>query len=494
MTESGSRLAEIPTVIRHVHLIGVGGTAMAALAGMLTEKGYRVTGSDNQLYEPTASLLKKSRVEVIAGFAPSNLTPPPDLAVVGNVITRNNPEAEALLGSTVPYLSMPEALWHFFLRERRVLMVAGTHGKTTSTAMMAYVLRAAERHPSMLVGGVAKDFGSNYCLGTGPDFVIEGDEYDTAFFDKGPKFLHYRAAGAIVTAVEFDHADIYRDLEHVEASFEALAAQMDAGRVLVVCADFPRALASTRATAAKRLTFGLHAGEFRADNIRVGADGARFAITRNSARVADDVHLPIGGRMNVANALGVYVLLSEFGISDAEIQAGLKSFAGVVRRQEVIGEARGITVVDDFAHHPTAIRVTLEAIAERFPGRRLIVAFEPRSNTARRNVFQQAFAESFDRASRVYFGPVYFKENDPIPPEDRLQTDLLAREITSRGPLARACVSNDEILTRMLSEARAGDVAVFLSNGPFDNLKDRFLASVGSRQQIPGRAGSSERS
>src|SRR5271167_3719519 len=227
MPDSGSaaRLSRIPADARRVHLIGVGGTAMAALAGMLVERGLSVTGSDNQLYEPTASLLRNSRVGLMTGFSPANLLPAPDLVVVGNAIVPGNPEAVALLASSIPYLSMPEALWHFFLRCRRVLMGAGTHGKTTSTAMMAHVLAAAGRDPSMLVGGVARDFATNYRLGNGSDFVIEGDEYDTAFFDKGPKFLHYRAHGAIITAVEFDHADIYSDLQHVQASFRSLANQ-----------------------------------------------------------------------------------------------------------------------------------------------------------------------------------------------------------------------------------------------------------------------------
>jgi UDP-N-acetylmuramate: L-alanyl-gamma-D-glutamyl-meso-diaminopimelate ligase len=479
---SAGRLARVPAEARHVHLIGVGGTAMAALAGMLTESGLRVTGSDNQLYEPTASLLKGSRVGVMAGFSAENLAPPPDLVIVGNVITRNNPEAEALLKTTIPYLSMPEALWHFFLRHKRVLMVAGTHGKTTTTAMIAHVLRAARRDPSMMVGGVAKDFGSNYCIGKGGDFVIEGDEYDTAFFDKGPKFLHYRANAAIITAVEFDHADIYRDLDHVKSSFRALADSMDDTRILAVCADSPEALEVSVKTRANRLTYGLKFGEFRATDIRVRADGAHFNIERDDNRVVEDAHLTIGGRMNVANALGAYVLLSQCGVPSQQIVAGLKSFAGVVRRQEVIGEAAGVTVVDDFAHHPTAIGVTLEAVAERFPGRRILAAFEPRSNTARRNVFQEGFAAAFDRAARVYLGPVYFKDNDPIPPERRLDTRKLAASIRVRGPAAAACDSNAQVLDLMLKEARAGDVALFMSNGPFDNLKERFLAAHRARQ------------
>jgi UDP-N-acetylmuramate: L-alanyl-gamma-D-glutamyl-meso-diaminopimelate ligase len=330
----------------------------------------------------------------------------------------------------------------------------------------------------MMVGGVAKDFGSNYRLGNGGDFVIEGDEYDTAFFDKGPKFLHYRATAAIITAVEFDHADIYRDLDHVKSSFRALVDQMDAARVLVVCADFHEALDVSKTARARKLTYGLKAGDFRAVDIRMAADGAHFSVARGDHHIIDRVHLPIGGRMNVANALGAFVLLSECGLSPDEIARGLKSFTGVVRRQEVIGEAEGITVVDDFAHHPTAIRVTLEAIAERFTGHRILAAFEPRSNTARRNVFQEGFASAFDRASRVYLGPVYFKDNDPIPEAERLNTTELADAIAERGPMAVACDSSDEILAAMLHDARPGDIALFMSNGPFDNLKERFLAAL----------------
>ena len=474
-SSSAERLARVPATVKHVHLIGVGGTAMAALAGMLTESGFRVTGSDNQLYEPTASLLKSSRVEVITGFRPANLDTNPDLVVVGNVIPRSNEEAVALLATAIPYLSMPEALWHFFLRHKRVLMVAGTHGKTTTTSMIARILEIAGRDPSMMVGGLAKDFGSNYRMGAGGDFVIEGDEYDTAFFDKGPKFLHYHPFGAIVTAVEFDHADIYRDLDHVKSSFRALADQMDSSRVLVVCADSPHALDSTKDTRAKRITYGLSSGEYRATNIRSGEGGAHFDIERESQRIARNVHLPIGGKMNVANALGAFALLMASGLEPVEIAKGLAAFGGVVRRQEVIGEAAGITVIDDFAHHPTAIGATLDAIADRFGTRRIIAAFEPRSNSARRNVFQSGFAGAFDRAARVYLGPVYFKENDPIPLSDRLDTKVLASEITKRGPITEACTSNEEILEHLLRDAKKGDIAIFMSNGPFDRLKDRFL-------------------
>jgi UDP-N-acetylmuramate: L-alanyl-gamma-D-glutamyl-meso-diaminopimelate ligase len=479
---SRARLSRIPPNVRHVHLTGVAGSAMTALAGMLSGSGLRVTGSDNELYEPAASLLKQLNIEVRGVYDGANLAPAPDLVVIGNVVTRTNPEAVALLATQIPYVSMPEALWHFFLQHRRVLMVAGTHGKTTSTAMMAHVLDAAERDPSMLVGGLALDFGSNYRLGAGADFVIEGDEYDTAFFDKGPKFLHYGASGVIITAVEFDHADIYRDLDHVKSSFRALVAQLDSGRMLAVCADFPGAIEVSEGARAKRLTFGLDAGEFRAAQIRIAPDGAHFSVERDGKLTGAELHLPVGGRMNVANALGVWVLLKELGLDSEEIASGLKSFRGVARRQEIVGEAAEITVVDDFAHHPTAIRATLDAISGRFAGRRILAAFEPRSNTARRNIFRADFACAFDRAARVYLGPVYFKENDPIPARDRLDTAALARAIGARGPSVEACESTADILERMMADARAGDVMLCMSNGPFDELTVRLLDALKRRE------------
>ena len=475
---TAARLARVPQTIRHIYLIGIGGSAMTALAAMLTRRGWRVTGSDQQIYEPAASLLKQLAITVYEGYAAVHLTPPPDVVVVGNVVTSANPEAMALRASGIPYLSMPEALRHFFLQDRRVLMVAGTHGKTTSTALMAQVLAAAGRDPSMLVGGLARNFNANYRLGDGPDFVIEGDEYDTAFFDKGPKFLHYGARGAIITAVEFDHADIYRDLDQVKAAFAALAARMASGSVLAVCADFPHALAATAATGAKRLTFGLSAGSYRAAAIRLGADGARFQITRDGVVVARELYLPVGGRMNVANALGVWVLLKEFGLSDRDLMDGLASFAGVARRQEVIGEAGGVTIIDDFGHHPTAITATLAALAERFRGRRILAAFEPRSNTARRAVFQREFAAAFDGAAAVFLAPVYFKDNDPLPVAERLDVATLAAAIRRRGPEAAACASVDEIIARIVAAARLGDVVVCFSNGPFENLPQRLRTAL----------------
>jgi UDP-N-acetylmuramate: L-alanyl-gamma-D-glutamyl-meso-diaminopimelate ligase len=480
-TDSAARLARVPANCKRIHLMGIGGTAMAALAGMLKERGFAVSGSDNELYEPTASLLRRLNIDARRGFAPANLQPPPDLVVVGNVITRNNPEAAALLQSAVPYVSMPEALWHFFLRARCPLMVCGTHGKTTSTSLMAQVLVAAGRDPGVLIGGMSLNLGANYYLGAGRYFVIEGDEYDTAFFDKGPKFLHYRPQGAVLTSLEFDHADIYRDLAHVKSAFEAMVVRQDKTAVLAVCADYPAALEVAAKSPARRIDYGVRAGQFQPADVRADSAGTHFSVRRGDRIVARDLMVPLWGAMNVANALGVYVLLREFGLADAEIAHGLASFKGVARRQELVGEADGVTVIDDFAHHPTAIAVTLAALADRYPGRRILAAFEPRSNTSRRNVFQSDFARAFDRAARVYLAPVYFKENDPIAPAERLATDVLAREIAGRGPAAMACSSNEELLHALCVDAKAGDVVAVMSNGPFDNLKLRLLEALRRR-------------
>jgi UDP-N-acetylmuramate: L-alanyl-gamma-D-glutamyl-meso-diaminopimelate ligase len=480
-TETNARLARVPAHCKRIHLMGIGGTAMAALAGMLKERGFDVSGSDNDLYEPTASLLRGLKIDAKRGFAPSNLDPAPDLVVVGNVITRSNSEADALLKSTIAYVSMPEALWHFFLSTRCPLMVCGTHGKTTSTSLMAQVLMAAGRDPGVLIGGVSLNLGSNYYLGNGRYFVIEGDEYDTAFFDKGPKFLHYRAQGAILTSLEFDHADIYRDLAHVKSAFEAMVTRQESSGVLAVCADYPAAIEVAAQSKARRLEFGLRAGEFRAASIRADAAGTHFDVVRGGDVIARDLLVPLWGVMNVANALGVYVLLREFGLTDAEIAHGLASFKGVARRQQLVGEAHEIAVIDDFAHHPTAIAATLEALLDRYPNRRILAAFEPRSNTSRRNVFQSQFAQAFDRAARVYLAPVYFKENDPIPPSQRLSIERLAGEISSRGPKAIACGSNEELLRTLVADAQPGDVIAVMSNGPFENLKTRVLEQLRQR-------------
>ncbi len=479
--ESARRIARLPAKVRRVHLVGVAGSAMAALAGMFAQRGFEVSGSDEQFYEPAGSMLRRLPIQLKQGFSADHLTPPPDLAVIGNVITRDNVEARAVLERGIPYLSMPEALSHFFLADRIALAVTGTHGKSTSTALMAYALYRAGRKPSMLLGGVAKDFASNYRLDSGAHFVVEGDEYDTAFFDKGPKFMHYRPAAMILTGVEFDHADIYRDLAQVKSAFRALAESLGPEAVLAVCADSAAALEVTENSRARRVTFGLAAGEVRAADLRLGPSGARFSVVRDGIKATDDLLLGIGGRMNVANALGVYVLLERLGIDSEALATGFASFQGVARRQEVVAEAGGVTIIDDFAHHPTAVRATLSALAPRFPGRRLVAAFEPRSNTARRRTFQAEFASAFDQAAVVFLAPVYFKPNDPIPPEERLDVAALAREISARGPHAAAASSLDDLASRLSSELRPGDVVVLMSNGPFGGLAARLAGALASR-------------
>jgi len=469
------RLARVPETARRIHLIGVGGAAMAALAGMLAAKGYVVTGSDRELYEPTASLLKQSRIEVKTGFGPQNLKPVPDLAIVGNVITRDNPEAEALLKTSIPYLSMPEALWHFFLQHKRVLMVTGTHGKTTSTSMMAAVLNTAGRDPSMMVGGVAKDFNSNYRLGNGGDFVIEGDEYDTAFFDKGPKFLHYRANASIITAVEFDHADIFENLGAVQTSFKRLINLIPRNGQLLANGDDANLAPLLNIThcPVKRFGLGEH-NAIKAFNLRYGPTATEFEIP------SFKFHLNMVGELNVRNALAVVACAKHCGLSNKQIQAGFDSFKGVKRRMEIRGVAGGVTVIDDFGHHPTAIRETLSALRLKYGQQRIWAVFEPRTNTTRRNVFQTELAEAFRDADAVVLSQIARLEL--LKPEERLDPQKLLQDLEANGKPAAYLPDADSIVAHLKTKAAGGDVICIFSNGGFGGIHEKLLATLGARK------------
>ncbi|MGH3055389.1 MAG: UDP-N-acetylmuramate--L-alanine ligase, partial [Gaiellaceae bacterium] len=387
------------------------------------------------------------------------------------------PEVEALLASDIAYVSLPQALAELFIADRRSVVVAGTHGKTTSTAMLAWVLQEAGRDPSMMVGGDSLDFGGNYKLGKGDCFVIEGDEYDTAFFDKGPKFLHYRPQALLLTAVEFDHADIYRDLEHVKAAFRQLVTILPAQAPLVVATDFPHA----RDVAKKHkslTTFGLGA-EWQAANLRDNGTHTIFVITHNgtmdcSARIQQP------GGINARNALGVFVMARALGLKTAEILPGLASFRGVARRQEPVGEWRGITVIDDFAHHPTAVAGAIAAVRLRYPRRRLWAVFEPRSNTSRRKVFQREYVQAFAAADQVIIGGVFRKDTDQVAESDLFSPEHLVADLVERRISARTLPDADAIRTALLDEMRSGDVVLLMSNGSFGGLREKLVTSLGS--------------
>jgi UDP-N-acetylmuramate: L-alanyl-gamma-D-glutamyl-meso-diaminopimelate ligase len=444
---------------------------------MLKAAGYEVTGSDENVYPPMSTQLERWGIEAMSGYRPENLDRArPDLVVVGNVVRAVNPEAAAMRERGLPHVSFPQALGERFIAPRHGVVVVGTHGKTTTSAMMAFVLHHAGRDPSFLVGGVTRDFESNFRLGAGPHFVVEGDEYDTAYFDKGPKFLHYRPRTAIFTSCEMDHADIYRDEAHYRSAFERFVALLPADGYLAACATWPGVVELSRRAACAVETYSAERpADWEARELAFGADGARFVLTRGG-RALGPVRMRLGGALNVENALGVAAAATRLGLSFEEIAAGLAAFRGGKRRQEVRGEAGGVTVIDDFAHHPTAVERTLAGLRGSYPGARLLVAFEPRSNTSRRSLHQAEYARSFHDASRVWL--LRPAPTDRVPDAERLDVDRLAREVAAGGVPAEACATVDAIVEGVRAAARPGDVVVAMSNGAFGGIWPRLLDAL----------------
>ncbi|HEV8674101.1 MAG TPA: Mur ligase family protein, partial [Methylomirabilota bacterium] len=438
---------------------------MAPFAGMLKTAGYAVTGSDQNVYPPMSDLLAAWGIPVLSPYSPANLdSAKPELVIIGNVVRRVNPEATAVRERRLPQMSFPAALGAFFLRDRHPIVVVGTHGKTTTAALMAHVLVAAGRDPSFLVGGVCRNYGANYRLGAGPHVVVEGDEYDTAYFDKGPKFLHYRPRTAILTSIEFDHADIYRDLAHYESAFTRFVPLLPADGCLAVSAAYPRAVQLARAGRARVVTYGGEGAgaEYVAAGLRLGPDGAGFEV-REAGRALGPVHLPIGGTHNVENALGVVAAARAVGLGFDEIREGLATFAGVRRRQEVRAEVGGVTVIDDFAHHPTAVRETIAAVRASYPGRPLWAVFEPRSNTSRRNIHQAEYARAFAGAARVRLKIP--EPHDRVPADQQLDVAALTATLRAQGIDAGADSAVDALVADVAGAARPGDVVLAMSNG-----------------------------
>ena len=465
-----------PENVRHIHLMGICGTGMGSLAGMLKASGFTVTGSDQHVYPPMSDFLAGQGIEVQSGYRPENLEGRPDLVVVGNVITRKNPEAVALAALSLPYVSFPQALSHYFLAAKTSLVVAGTHGKTTTSSLLATMLDHAGLSPSFMIGGLVQAFNSNFHIGGGDHFVVEGDEYDTAFFDKGPKFLHYRPHIAIVTSVEFDHADIYADLEAVKRSFRRLVAIMPPDGCLVACVDDPVVREVVADAPCRVLGYGESEGAFwRLDALQVAPTGTDFAVCRDG-KFFGSFHSRMPGRHNAMNGLAVIAVLDRLGVGVEAISRGLASFAGVRRRQEVRGTVGGVTVIDDFAHHPTAVRETLAALASAYEGRRLVAVFEPRTNSSRRRVFQDAYVAAFDHAQEVLI-----KEPEPlanVSPEERFSCRRLVDDLERRGVNARYFPDTDAVIAYLVSHASSGDVLAVLSNGGFDNIHTRLLDSL----------------
>jgi UDP-N-acetylmuramate: L-alanyl-gamma-D-glutamyl-meso-diaminopimelate ligase len=468
---------------KHIHLIGICGTAMASLAGMLKERGHRVTGSDAAAYPPMSDFLRDLGIPVAQPFDPKNLEPKPALVVVGNAISRGNVELEHVLDQRISFCSLPQLLHDEFLRGKEVLVVAGTHGKTTTTSMLAWIFDSAGFDPSFLIGGIAENFGSSFHLGQGKHFILEGDEYDTAFFDKGPKFLHYFPDSVILTSVEFDHADIYKDIDAVETAFKRLVNLVPRrGRIVA----FDGAVGeSTESPSLERCLakafcpverYGTGArGNWRVTNLRLDPGDTSWTVLHNGQSWAN-LKFPLAAEYNVWNATAAGALASPCGVSKEAIVEALKTFKSVKRRLEVKAQVNGVTIIDDFAHHPTAIAGTLKALRARYPGARLWAILEPRSNTLRRRVLQSDLAHSLAGADEVIVANVF--RSDAVPENERLELPALAAELQQNGRPVRLLADADAIVQTIAPELRSGDVIAILSNGGFGGIYEKLPARL----------------
>jgi UDP-N-acetylmuramate: L-alanyl-gamma-D-glutamyl-meso-diaminopimelate ligase len=464
---------------KHIHLIGICGTAMASLAGMLKQRGFHVTGSDAAAYPPMSNFLRELDIPVAQPFAAQNLKPRPDLVVVGNAMSRGNVELEEVLDQRIPFCSLPQLLHDEFLRGKEVLVVAGTHGKTTTTSMLAWIFDSAGVQPSFLIGGIAENFGSSFHLGAGSHFILEGDEYDTAFFDKGPKFLHYFPDSVILTSVEFDHADIYKDLDAVETAFKRLVNLIPRrGRIVAFdgVASETRESPSLERCLAKafcpveRYGAGPHAN-WRIVNLRLEPTRTSWTVVHDDKPWAD-LEYGLAGEYNVWNATAAAALAASCGMSREAIAAALKTFKSVKRRLEVKAEVNGITIIDDFAHHPTAIAGTLKALRARYPEARLWAILEPRSNTLRRRILQSELARSLAQADEIIVAGVF--RSEAVPENERLELPALAAEVSRNGGRARLLADADEIVQTVAPEMRSGDIVAILSNGGFGGIYEKL--------------------
>ncbi len=452
-----------------VHFVGIGGTAMASVAVALRERGYAVTGSDQDvIYPPMSTFLEARGIIPDAGYAEANLAHRPDLVVIGNAISRGNPEAEFVLEHKLRYCALPELLKECFLRGKRSLVVTGTHGKTTTTSLLAWVFEYAGLNPSFLIGGIPANLGQGARFTDSPWFILEGDEYDTAFFDKRSKFVHYLPEVAILNNLEMDHADIFGSLAEIQLAFRRFINLIPRNGLLLANGDESGVapLLEVRHCPVKRFGLG-ETNEIRATGIHLRAEASEFQVP--GARF----EIPLVGELNVRNALAVVACARHCGLTDTQIQAAFARFQGVERRMTVRGESRGVTVVDDFGHHPTAIRETLRALRVRFPGRRLWAVFEPRSNTTRRNVFQTELVEALERADLIVVAEVARLEQ--LPPDERLNPEKLMQDLQLTGKPAAYLPTVEAIVEHVADAAKEGDVVCVFSNGGFGNIHRRLL-------------------
>jgi UDP-N-acetylmuramate: L-alanyl-gamma-D-glutamyl-meso-diaminopimelate ligase len=475
---------------KHVHVIGIGGSAMAPLAGMLRERGFRVTGSDSGVYPPASTLLENLGISFFNTFDAAHLQPVPNLVVVGNIIARGNPELEEVLDRKICYRSMPEILEEVFLPERHSIVVSGTHGKTTTTAMLAWIFQTAGKRPNFLVGGVAENFGKSYGLGGGEEFILEGDEYETAFWDRGPKFFHYHPDDLIITSLEYDHADIYPDFETYQLAFRRLVNLVPRRGRVVIWGDAEDSGPALRRAAEKAFcpveTYGFNDGnDWVTSDFAIDGESMRFRVAHRGKSFGEFA-MAATGRHNVLNAVAAIVVAQGRGIAGDAIAKALATFRSVKRRMDVKAEIGGVLVIDDFAHHPTAVKATIEAARGRWPGRRLWAILEPRSNSMRRKVFQDALPMALALGDRVILGGVFRAQQ--LGGENRLDPETVAESVRALGKDARVLPSSDAIAEHLEAEVKPGDLLLIMSNGSFDGLCEKLLKKLGTAAQLAGEA------
>ncbi|HEX3625663.1 MAG TPA: UDP-N-acetylmuramate:L-alanyl-gamma-D-glutamyl-meso-diaminopimelate ligase [Verrucomicrobiae bacterium] len=462
------------TQIKSVHFIGIGGTGMAAAAAAMQEKGYTVTGSDQNVYEPMASFLAGKKITVMNGYAAANLGHKPDLVVVGNTVTRGNPEGETVLDHKLRYCSLPDLLREFFIRGKRSIVVSGTHGKTTTTSLLAWVFEHNGLNPSFFIGGIPGNFSQGARFTDSEWIIIEGDEYDTAFFDKRSKFIHYQPEAAIINNLEFDHADIFENLAAIQKTFSHFIRIIPRNGVLLANGDDPNLAPLLNVNFCPVKRFGL------GENNTVQAFNLNLAPTASAFEIPSfKFQINLVGEFNVRNALAVAACAKHFGLSNKQIQSAFETFKGVKRRMDVRGIAGGVTVIDDFAHHPTAIRVTMEALRLKFPREKIWAIFEPRTNTTRRNVFQNDLVTAFGLANSIVISQVARLEQ--LAPEDRLNPEKLMDDLKASGKDATYLADADAIVTHVSKNAVGGDVVVVFSNGGFGGIHGKLLDRLGKR-------------
>ena len=470
MSENQNR---IPDHVSKIHLIAVCGTGMGALACMLKNLGYQISGSDHNIYPPMSDFLREQGIQIMEGFKADHISHEPDLVIVGNAVSRDNPEVQKLLQARIPFCSMPQALNRFVAGGKQTIVICGTHGKTTTSSILAWMLYQAGFDPSFMIGGILQNFNSNYRLGAGEHIIIEGDEYDTAFFDKGPKFMHYRPAMTVLTSIEFDHADIFRDLNHLRMIFGGFLSKLDRSSILFAFdADQNVRELISEARCQIELYGNCNSSDWHLGQVLIDSPWTYFEVLK-ADRLFARFKTKLVGRYNLINALPVIAIAHHLGMPAEVISRGLETFIGIKRRQQIRGQKNQIMVLDDFAHHPTAVRETIEAVKSAYSPKRLIAVFEPRTNTSMRKVFQNVYPASFDYADLICIRkpPLLNK----IPTNERFSSEQLVADLKNRGKDAYYFTDTESIIGFLVQQATAGDLILVMSNGGFDNIHQRLL-------------------